>query len=730
MPVDRILEQLERVKRSGSGWQARCPAHADRHGSLSVGEGDDGRVLVYCHAGCTVEAVVGALGLEMGDLFPEGEGRGPYPRRTPATAQHLPGCTLADYADAKGLPQDFLLTLGLTDFTYMKRPAVRMPYLDVSGNEITVRFRVALGGDVKVKSKAGSRLHLYGLNRLEHAREAGYLLVVEGESDAQTCWLHGFPALGLPGAGNWNEERDAPHLDGIAAVYVVVEPDRGGEAVLRWLAGSAIRERVRLVRLEQAKDVSELYLADRERFGERLEAALQAAVAWAEQERVAVEIRTRTAWQQAAPLAREQSILDRFASDFVRAGVVGETRNGKLLYLALTSRLLERPVSVAVKGPSAGGKSYVVERVCEFFPTETYYSLTAMSERALAYSSEPLRHRFLVLYEAAGLDSDFASYLIRSLLSEGRLRYETVEKGPNGLEPRLIEREGPTGLIVTTTAVSLHPENETRLLSLTVKDTSEQTRAVLLALAEEQRPPDLNVWREFQVWLAGGEQRVAIPYARPLAELVSPVAVRLRRDVGALLALIRAHALIHRATREQDTDGRIVATLDDYQAVRELVAGLLAEGVEATVPKTVRETVEAVARLNGATPEGGVSLARLAAKLGIDKSAASRRWNIARRRGYLKNEETRKGLPARLTLADSIPDDVRVLPTRAELEECCSVAGVPGGSEEPPSPGVPLPGDDSFDEFLLAAVDAGHITPAEASERYEQHKLIAAAGVA
>ena len=141
--------------------------------------------------------------------------------------------------------------------------------------------------------------------------------------------------------------------------------------------------------------------------------------------------------------------------------------------------------------------------------------------------------------------------------------------------------------------------------------------------------------------------------------------------------------MIHRATREQDTEGRIVATLDDYQAVRGFVAGLLAEGVEATVPKTVRETVEAVARLNGATPEGGVSLARLAAKLGIDKSAASRRWNIARRRGYLKNEETRKGLPARLTLADSIPDDVRVLPTRAELEECCSVAGVPGGSEAP-----------------------------------------------
>ena len=69
-----------------------------------------------------------------------------------------------------------------------------------------------------------------------------------------------------------------------------------------------------------------------------------------------------------------------------------------------------------------------------------------------------------MLYEAAGLGSDFASYLVRSLLSEGRLSYETVEKTADGLRARLIERQGPTGLLVTTTAVKLHPENETRLI--------------------------------------------------------------------------------------------------------------------------------------------------------------------------------------------------------------------------------------------------------------------------
>ena len=66
------------------------------------------------------------------------------------------------------------------------------------------------------------------------------------------------------------------------------------------------------------------------------------------------------------------------------------------------------------------------------------------------------------------------------------------------------------------------------------------------------------------------------------------MAVRLRRDFGAILNLIHSHALVHRATRERNERGRIIATLEDYEVVRELVADLISKGVEATVPKVVR----------------------------------------------------------------------------------------------------------------------------------------------
>ena len=69
-PVEVVLARLENPKRSGTGWSARCPAHDDRTPSLSVAEGDDGRVLVHCHAGCAPEAIVEAWGLQMSDLMP------------------------------------------------------------------------------------------------------------------------------------------------------------------------------------------------------------------------------------------------------------------------------------------------------------------------------------------------------------------------------------------------------------------------------------------------------------------------------------------------------------------------------------------------------------------------------------------------------------------------------------------------------------------------------------
>jgi hypothetical protein len=73
-PMERILAALDfygcRIRLSGTGCLAQCPAHEDLSPSLSIREGHDGRVLVHCFGGCDTRDVLRALGLEFRDLFP------------------------------------------------------------------------------------------------------------------------------------------------------------------------------------------------------------------------------------------------------------------------------------------------------------------------------------------------------------------------------------------------------------------------------------------------------------------------------------------------------------------------------------------------------------------------------------------------------------------------------------------------------------------------------------
>jgi len=682
-PLEKVLDKLDGIRESNGSWKALCPAHEDREPSLSVTEGDDGRALLKCFAGCDTENIVGALGLEMKDLFEQPNGHKKVFRTIPPkmTATVQP-CNLKNYAKAKGLPVEFLHKHGLRDQKYQGQPAVRISYRGMDGSEEAVRYRIALKkseeGDDRFRWRTASKARLYGLWRLTSIRKTDYVVLVEGESDAQTLWYHGIAALGIPGASNWKPEY-AEHLEGIERIYAVMEPDQGGDTLRQKLSASGIRDHLYLVDLEEHKDASGLYLSDRENFKDRFFSALKEAESWKDRRRAEIEVESRRAWAACKDLVLVPNVLERFARDLGRSGVAGESRVAKLLYLAVTSRFLERPVSVAVKGPSSGGKSYLTERVLGFFPESSYYALTAMSEHALAYSDEPLMHRFLVIYEAAGMNSDFQTYLIRSLLSEGKVRYETVEKTSEGMKPRLIERAGPTGLIITTTLTRLHPENETRMLSLAVTDTRQQTSDIMAALASEASadPPDFHAWHSLQEWLLSAEHRVGVSYAADLAAMIPPVAVRLRRDFGALLNLIRAHAILHQASRERTDDGRIVATLEDYARVRDLVADLVSEGVEATVPATVRETVETVERLRDET-EKDVTIAALAEELDLDKSAAWRRVRSAMDRGYLENLEDRKGRPAKLVPGDDLPNDIEILPSPQRLQGCTVASDLEG----------------------------------------------------
>ena len=387
--------------------------------------------------------------------------------------------------------------------------------------------------------------------------------------------------------------------------------------------------------------------------------------------------------EQVPALALEKNILARL-EDVLRAmGVVGERIVAVLVFLMATARILDVkcPGGAVVKGQSSCGKSYVTSAILSLFPPEVMLTLTAMSQRALVYlPPDSLRHKVLNIAEATVLaekkgEDNLAALFVRSLLSEGRIDYAVPIKEDGAITSVMIEQQGPASLVVTTTKASLDPELETRLLSVLSDDTSKHTADINLAtgkrFAGAVSKLDPKPWHDLQRWLqAHTPLNVVVPYAKELAGLLPTSEIRSRRDTERLLILICAHAAMHLHHRERDEAGRVVATLEDYEAVRRHLGSLFAQAAGQAVHKSIRDTVEAVRDLR-AKGDMAVTSAKVAASLDIAASTAWSRVTKALLAGYLVNEEERSRQPAKLALGETVlpkASESAALPTRGALE--------------------------------------------------------------
>lgn len=355
-------------------------------------------------------------------------------------------------------------------------------------------------------------------------------------------------------------------------------------------------------------------------------------------------------------------------------GYAGDTRLCELIYVAVTSRLLERPLNLLLMGPSSAGKTYAVDTVLRMFPREAYHHMNAGSPRSWIYNEESFEHRTLVIAEGDSIPrSGSAASAIRSIVHDSRMDYEVTEldkrSGKHGT--RRIRKQGPTGLI-TTGLGPLESQMMTRVLTLTMRDDPTQTREVLLAQARgamrtgEPIGMDrmLRQLRAYQRWLASdGENIVAIPFAEKLARLYKADTVRARRDFKQLLAVIATLALMAQRRRQRADDGAVIASIDDYKQARRLVASTFDATAAGGVTPALRATVEAIG------PEDEVSLGDLARRLDLSKSTVQYRVEKAIEGGWLRNlnEQAGSGQPFRLVRGEPLPEAPAALPTADDL---------------------------------------------------------------
>jgi len=299
-PTERILGSLAEhacvPRRSGKGWSARCPAHDDRKASLSVAEGDDGRVLVNCHAGCTVNAITAALGLKRADLFvaptstvststvlPSARGKREYSRRDNgkppekkfATArdavaelerQHGQRSALWTYDDASCEPVGVVVRWDLTDGRKEIRPVSR------NGEGWFI------GGMPEPRV-------LYALTELI---ESSRVYVCEGEKAADAVRAIGLTATTSAHGSQSADKADWSPLAGKECVILPDNDPAGAKyaddvaAILAKLARPAVVKRIDLHGLPEGGDVVEWIgahgeAAERETLRQELESLADAA---------------------------------------------------------------------------------------------------------------------------------------------------------------------------------------------------------------------------------------------------------------------------------------------------------------------------------------------------------------------------------------------------------------------------------------------------------------------
>jgi hypothetical protein len=204
MTVSDVVAKLG-ARRVGKGWQARCPAHEDRTPSLSIDEGEDGRVLVHCHAGCEPDAVARALGCTLAEFSP--------PKGKHGSGHREPVATYT-YTDSQGRP-------------VFHRD--RYEWFEAGERQKAVYPR-QLDGSRRGNVPVPYRLHAFA----EAIREETTIILVEGEKAADALHERGYTATTTGSSESWRPQF-AEHFRG---AHVVLWPDHDAKGE-KYIAAAA-----------------------------------------------------------------------------------------------------------------------------------------------------------------------------------------------------------------------------------------------------------------------------------------------------------------------------------------------------------------------------------------------------------------------------------------------------------------------------------------------------------
>lgn len=208
------LKHFQIIRRSRDRAQCKCPAHPDKQASLTVSKGKR-CTLLHCHAGCSLENILAAAGLEKKDTFYKSENREMHWKRYIENREHRKIEATYDYVST---------VTGAYAFTKIRLEGKKMLF----GMLKDERFEYGLKGRNKKEFNA-----IFGsIPRIKEAIERNEpIFIPEGEKDVNTLIKKGYAAFSCGGANDWN--KNVSELCKDADVIVLADNDEPGKAVAK-----------------------------------------------------------------------------------------------------------------------------------------------------------------------------------------------------------------------------------------------------------------------------------------------------------------------------------------------------------------------------------------------------------------------------------------------------------------------------------------------------------------
>jgi hypothetical protein len=221
---DQFLSHFRIAKRQGDKVQAYCQAHDDKNASLSITVDQD-KILIFCHAGCTADAVLSAVNLKLADLFLNGD--------------HTPEAIYQYRTKEGGLAYE------------------KVKYRSANGDKTFKQRRLDAEGKIIYDLKGIRHIPFNYPNVIKSKKEDKTIIDAEGEKDAETARILGYTGTTMGGASDWKDEWKGFFRNG--RIVLVSDNDKPGIGLVQNISKSLteVCKSVKVVILPQGKDLTE-----------------------------------------------------------------------------------------------------------------------------------------------------------------------------------------------------------------------------------------------------------------------------------------------------------------------------------------------------------------------------------------------------------------------------------------------------------------------------------------